>query len=101
MSIEEVDEPPPIPVIAPAIIVTPPREPVSVPHIPIIMNLLLTVEPEHPFQKAKDGTYAPPSTCNVGGIIKVLATKPPIALVPVYRTLPLIHKASIAINVYK
>ena len=37
----------------------------------------------------------------VGGIIKVSATKPPIASVPAYRTLPPIHEASIAIDMYK
>ena len=101
MSIEEVDEPLPILVIAPAIIVTLSREPAAVPHSPVIMNLLPTVKPEYPFQKAKDATYAPPSTCNIGGIIKVLATKPSIASVQAYRTLPPVHEASIAIDVYK
>ena len=65
------------------------------------MNPLSTIKPEHPFQKAKDATYAPPSTCNIGGIIKVLDTKPSIALVKAYRTLPPVHEASIAIDVYK
>jgi len=55
--------------------------------------------PEHPFQSAKDAAYAPPNTQNIGAPIK------PSSNVkwtdPAYKTLPPIHDAIIAAEVYK
>jgi hypothetical protein len=55
--------------------------------------------PEHPFRSAKDATYVPPQTQNVGAPSKplqVTAKKPDAA----YRTLPPIHDLTIAAKVY-
>ena len=77
----------------------PPRAPAIVQQ-PIIMKPLPAVEPEHPFKNAKDASYAPPVARNVGGILKV-PPKATAATGPAYRTLPPIHEASIAADVYK
>jgi len=110
-SIEEIEDVPVIPIRertpipisqpGPEIVVTEPIEPVVAQHPAINTHPLPSVEQEHPFQKAKDAAYAPPSTRNVGGIIKVPATKPAVASAPAYKTLPPVHDASIAVDVYK
>jgi len=92
---EETDE-----VILPPVL---PDKPVPAPvvvHEPIVMTRLPQAEPEHPFRNAKDASYTPPATRNVGGIVKVIH-KTPTVQVPAYRTLPPIHDASIAAEVYK
>ena len=83
---------------APAVTEAPPRVPVI--HKPIVITPLPDAEPEHPFKNAKDASYTPPAARNVGGIVKV-PPKAPIAAAPAYRTLPPIHEASIAAEVYK
>ena len=55
-------------------------------------------EPEHPYQKAKDASYAPPASRNVGAPAKAPLNKKPD---PAYKTLPPVHDASIATEVYK
>jgi hypothetical protein len=100
-SIEEVDddldEPAQVP--TPAVVVAPPRAPAIVPK-PIVITPLPNIEPEHPFRNAKDASYTPPVARNVGGILKVPAKAAP-ASAPAYKTLPPIHDASIAVDVYK
>ena len=54
---------------------------------------------EHPYQNAKDATYAPPINRNVGAPFKA-----PIASKkhdPAYKTLPPVHDSAIAAEVYK
>lgn len=55
--------------------------------------------PEHPYQKAKDATYVPPATRNVGAPVR----PPAIARKngPAYKTIPPVHDPSIAADVYK
>ena len=55
-------------------------------------------EPEHPYQKAKDAAYVPPVNRNVGA-----PAKPPTQprAEPAYKTLPSVHDAAIAADVYK
>jgi hypothetical protein len=55
-----------------------------------------TSEPEHPFRRAKDAAYAPPTDRTIGAPIPPIAKKTD----PAYRTLPPIYKASIASDVY-
>lgn len=54
---------------------------------------------EHPYQKAKDAVYAPPTTRNVGAPIK--APVPAKKNEPAYKTLPPVHDPAIAAEVYK
>ena len=70
----------------------------ATPEPPVIARPLPSIEPEHPYQRAKDASYAPPTARNVGAPVKAPLTKP---AVPAYRTLPPIHEASIAADVYK
>lgn len=57
------------------------------------------VEPEHPYQNAKDAIYAPPSMRNVGAPIKsIVAAK---KNEPAYKTLPPVHDPAVATEVYK
>ena len=55
-------------------------------------------EPEHPYQKAKDAMYVLPVNRNVGA-----PAKPPTQprAEPAYKTLPPVHNAAIAADVYK
>jgi hypothetical protein len=55
-------------------------------------------ENEHPYQKAKDASYAPPANRNVGALPKVPAYKKPEAA---YKTLPPVHDPAIARDVYQ
>jgi hypothetical protein len=95
-SIEEVEEDPPAREPTPAVIV-PQKQPTVITADPVI-----TVAPaptmEHPYRAAKDAAYTPPSARNVGAPVKVPFTKP---VVPAYKTLPPIHEASIALDIYK
>jgi hypothetical protein len=107
-SIEEVDELPvaPEPVIVdrrdptPVAVVTP-QAPNEVPPPVVITDPLPFTAPEHPFRNAKDASYAPPISRNVGGIVKPLPVKKSDALAPQYKTLPPVHDPAIAVNVYK
>ena len=85
----------------PAITVIPPQDPVANEEPAIVITPLPSAEPEHPYRQAKDAAYAPPTARNVGGIIKVPVAKPTAATVPAYKTLPPVHEASIAVDVYK
>jgi hypothetical protein len=85
----------------PAITVIPPQEPIVEREPAIVITPLPSAEPEHPYRQAKDAAYAPPTTRNVGGIIKIPVAKPTVATVPAYKTLPPVHEASIAVDVYK
>jgi hypothetical protein len=112
-SIEEVPEPPNEPEPEPA--ATNVRRPtpaaVVVPPAPIVSHQPTVVEAprdplpftgtEHPFRAAKDASYAPPASRNVGGIVKPLPTKKSNALAPQYKTLPPVHDPAIAVEVYK
>jgi hypothetical protein len=102
-SIEEVDEPPITPTreLTPAVIVPQPVVPAVAENPAIIIVPLPSKEPEHPFQKAKDAAYAPPASRNVGGIVKITPGKPTNAAGPAYKTLPPVHDAAIAVDVYK
>ena len=84
--------------------------PLAVPEAPIVpessaMNSQPTEAirashiPEHPFQSAKDAAYAPSNTRNVGAPIKPSSNAKRTDLA--YKTLPLIHDATIAAEVYK
>ena len=55
-------------------------------------------EPEHPYQKTKDAAYVPPVNRNVGA-----PAKPPTQprAEPAYKTLPPVHNAAIAADIYK
>jgi hypothetical protein len=53
--------------------------------------------PEHPYRNAKDATYAPPRSRNIGAPVKPIAANKPEAA---YRNLPAIHDPSIATKVY-
>ena len=98
-TIEEVpEEEPDVPIREePAIRMTPAR-PVVVQEPTTIVTAKPAVEPEHPFQLAKDAIYAPPTARNVGVLPKVPANK---ATAPLYKTLPPIHDPAIALEVYK
>ena len=73
-------------------------------HLPAIPEPVITItapqseEPVHPYHLAKDATYTPPTSWNIGTVPKVLFTK---ANAPAYKTLPLVHKAAIADHVYQ
>jgi Aspartyl protease len=56
--------------------------------------------PEHPFRYAKDASYTPPSTKNVGAQDKV-PSAPYKRADPAYRTLPPIHDPAIAATVFQ
>ena len=56
-------------------------------------------EPVHPYQKAKDAAYAPPTSRNIGAPVK--APVFPKKSDPAFKTLPPVHDPSIAIEVYK
>ena len=80
-----------------------PEEPIQpsriiVPIPDVIITLPSVEEPEHPFRHAKDASYTPPSSRNVGTAVKIPLIK---ASAPAYKTLPPIHSSSIAIDVYK
>lgn len=107
-SIEEVDDVPvilkpaktPAKPVAPIVPVVPEitaaKEAIVV--VPEIVISAPIIAPELPFASAKDAAYAPPTARNVGAPVKI----PPIkAAVPAYRTLPPIHDAAIAVDVYK
>ena len=97
--IEEVPEPPVARITTPD--EAPPRKVPNVAHTPVSdeSDIVPRVpEPEHPFRHAKDAAYAPPVDRNVGAPIKAPAYKKPEAA---YKTLPPIHEASIATEVYK
>jgi hypothetical protein len=81
-----------------------PEEPVVrsrqsvVPEPATIEKPMPTVEPEHPYRNAKDASYAPPTARNVGAPVKIPVVK---TAAPAYKTLPPVHEASIALDVYK
>ena len=56
--------------------------------------------PEHPFQLAKDTTYSPPVTKNVGAQDEPIAPSNKKSE-PAYKTLPLIHDPLITEDVYR
>lgn len=64
---------------------------------PIILPPARTAE--HPFRYAKDASYAPPSTKNVGTQDKAPAV--PKRSEPAYKTLPPIHDPAIATSVFQ
>jgi hypothetical protein len=74
------------------------QQPSITPELPIITVAPPPVEPTHPYQNAKDATYAPPTDRNVGAQVKVPFTK---AAVPAYKSYPPVHEAAIAVDVYK
>ena len=103
-TIEEVPEEPeaaaaPVRETPPAVV--PPQAPVEAAATVTIEPRLASAEPEHPYRLAKDAAYAPPATRNVGGIVKAPFTKPQTGSAPAYKTLPPVHEAAIAIDVYK
>ena len=94
-----------IPVSAPAVPRAPapavPRASVPEPRIVTIereKSPRIVEEPEHPYQHAKDAAYVPPASRNVGAPAKAPAAKKPE---PAYKTLPPVHDAAIAVDVYK
>ena len=70
-------------------------EPTNKPEVPVpvVRN---TQQPEHPFRKAKDATYAPPQLRNIGVPAQSNTKKPE----PAYRTLPPIYDPLVANSVY-
>ena len=97
-SIEDAEETPPIHEPTPAVTETPPLLPI-IATAPLIVIMDKPFEDQkHPFQNAKDATYALPTTQNVGALAKVPLIK---ANTPAYRTLLHVHNASIAIEVFK
>ena len=95
--IEEVDEPvtdkEPMPE---EVVRVPQLVPAKEPEIVITPKQAAT--PEHPYQRAKDGAYAPPSVRNVAAPVKVPTAK---NISSAYKSLPPVHEPSIAVNVYK
>ena len=75
-----------------------PPVPIIVPKPVIIIMTPPLIEPEHPFQNAKDAAYLLPNSRNVEITAKVTPAK---ATTLAYKTLPLIHDPSITHNVFK
>ena len=72
--------------------------PAAVPDPPIVIIAKPPAIQEHPYHLAKDAAYAPPTARNVGGIVKLPLAK---TTAPAYKTLPPVHEAAIAVDVYK
>jgi hypothetical protein len=75
-----------------------PRITITEPTVPRETAPRIIEEPEHGYQNAKDAAYAPPVNRNVGAPVKPAAPK---KADPAYKTLPPIHEASIAVDIYK
>lgn len=95
-SIEEVVPTPPVRHETPDVVA-----PAAAPVVEVVeteRNVAAEIEKEHPFSKAKDAAYAPPTDRNVGAPVKAPAYKKPEVA---YKTLPPVHEPSIATDVYK
>ena len=82
----------------PRVIITPPPIPVVAREPAVAIVAQPVIEPEHPFRNARDAAYTPPVARNIGATIKTPAAK---VVAPAYKTLPPVHEASIALDVYK
>jgi hypothetical protein len=80
-----------VPVVAPA------APPVIIISDPATKAPPISIQ-EHPFRNARDASYTPPVDRNVGAPVKAPAPK---KADPAYKTLPPVHDASIANDVYK
>jgi hypothetical protein len=96
-SIEELEDVPVVRSKAPATFIPQSqRQPVVARQPEIVITALPPVEPEHPYSQAKDAAYAP--VANEGSSVRTSIAKP---IGPAYKTLPPVHEASIALDVYK
>jgi hypothetical protein len=96
-SIEELEDVPVVRSKAPATFIPQSqKQPVVARQPEIVITALPPVEPEHPYSQAKDAAYAP--VANEGSSVRTSIAKP---IGPAYKTLPPVHEASIALDVYK
>lgn len=75
------------------------RQTIEATRPPAATNVQSAPTNEHPYRSAKDAAYAPPAARNVGAPVKT--PYPSRRPDPAYKTLPPIHSATIANDVYK